>query len=209
MQINSPASPNFPSAIPAMPPVALSVLPDPVVPDNVCPKRARQQLDLLLLAIEALDLGGSEAFLIASKELGLQEIVKNRVSLWRIRATNPLRRNSQRRSLSLEEAKALTFIICHLSKRLTVLLRELLFGYDQLLGRQMSVENFPRLAYYLERFRSHYRARMNPKRSQVMEYLDNPEQLDKMAIALLAQLLFCTGTSGTQRLWSSLFDGEV
>jgi Protein of unknown function (DUF3038) len=195
--------------MPAMPPVVLSVLPDPVVPDNVCPKRSRQQLDLLLLAIEALDLGGSEAFLIASKELGLQEIVKNRVSLWRIRATNPLRRNSQRRSLSLEEAKALTFIICHLSKRLTVLLRELLFGYDQLLGRQMAVENFPRLAYYLERFRSHYRARMNPKRSQVMAHLENPEALDQMAIALLAQLLFCTGTAGTQRLWSSLFDGEV
>jgi len=35
------------------------------------------------------------------------------------------------------------------------------------------------------------------------------EKLDELALDLLAQLLFCTGTSGMQRLWISLFDGEV
>ncbi len=188
--------------------ILLDALPNPKVVDGVCPRRARQQLDFLLLAIEALELGGSEAFLDDIKELGLQEIVKNRVVLWRIRATNSLRRNNQRRPLTLQEAKALSIIICHRAKRLTVLIRQLLMVYDQLLEKQLSPDHHLRLSNYLERFRAHFRSRMNPKRAGVIAYSSN-EKLDDLALTLLSQLLFCTGTAGTQRLWSSLFDGDV
>lgn len=190
-------------------PVIFDTLPEPNVPDGVCPRRTRQQIDLLLLAIEALDLGGSEAILVAARDLDLKNIVKNRVSLWRMRATNPLRRNSQRRPLSLAEAKALVIIIGHLSRRLTVVVRQLLLAYDQLLEKQLSPEHHLRLARYLERFRAHFRSRMNPKRAAVMVYNTSDEQLNELALSLLGQLLFCTGTFGVQRLWSSLFDGEV
>ncbi|NJO40957.1 MAG: DUF3038 domain-containing protein [Cyanobacteria bacterium CRU_2_1] len=180
---------------------------NPDVPDGVCPRRTRMQIDLILLAIEALDLGGSEALLVAAKDLELQSIIKNRVTLWRLRATNPWRRNSQRRPLTLEEAKALVIIACHLARRLTVVVRQLLLAYDQLLEKQLSPDHHLRLSRYLERFRAHFRSRMNPKRTAVMAY--NDERLNELALNLLGQLLFCTGTSGTQRLWSSLFDGEV
>ncbi|GAB4384748.1 MAG: DUF3038 domain-containing protein [Elainellaceae cyanobacterium] len=186
----------------------LDMLPNPNLSDETCPRRTRQQIDLLLLAIEALDLGGSEALLVAAKDLELQDILKNRVTLWRLRATNPLRRNSQRRPLSLTEAKALVVITCHLARRLTVVIRQLLLAYDQLIEKQLSPEHHLRLARYLERFRAHFRARMNPKRAAVMVY-SSDEKLNELALSLLGQLLFCTGTSGTQRLWSSLFDGEV
>lgn len=199
MQVNSPPAQSTP--------VILDTLPSPTVPDGVCPRRTRQQIDLLLLAIEALDLGGSEAFLGAAQDLGLQEVIKNRVALWRLRATNPLRRNSQRRPLSLTEGKALVVIVCHLTRRLTVVIRQLLLAYDQLLEKGLPPENHLRLARYLERFRAHFRSRMNPKRAAVMAYDD--ERLNQLALSLLGQLLFCTGTAGTQRLWSSLFDGEV
>lgn len=199
MQANSPPAPSTPAI--------LSNLPDPQVSDGVCPRRTRQQIDLLLLAIEALDLGGSEALLVAARDLDLQSLVKNRVALWRLRTTNPLRRNSQRRPLSLAEAKALVVIICHLARRLTVVIRQLLLSYDQLLEKQLSPEHNLRLARYLERFRAHFRSRMNPKRAAVMAYTD--EKLNELALDLLGQLLFCTGTFGVQRLWSSLFDGEV
>lgn len=199
MQVNSPPAQSTP--------VILDTLPSPNVPDDVCPRRTRQQIDLLLLAIEALDLGGSEAFLGAARDLELQDVIKNRVALWRLRATNPLRRNSQRRPLSLTEAKALVVIACHLTRRLTVVIRQLLLAYDQLLEKGLPPENHLRLARYLERFRAHFRSRMNPKRSAVMAYDD--ERLNQLALSLLGQLLFCTGTAGTQRLWSSLFDGEV
>jgi hypothetical protein len=166
------------------------------------------QIDLMLLAIEALDLGGSEALLKAAKELELQGVIKNRVNLWRLRSTNPLRRFSQRDPLSLTEAKALVIIACHVARRLTSLIRQLLLAYQQLDDKQLSVEHHFRLADYLERFRAHFRARMNPKRTGVMAY-NTDEKLNKLALRLLSQLLFCTGTAGIQRLWVSLFDGET
>ncbi|HEY9621712.1 MAG TPA: DUF3038 domain-containing protein [Crinalium sp.] len=201
MQVNnSPASPTS---------VILDTLPDPPIQQGVCPRRTRLQIDLLLLAIEALDLGGSEALLVVAKDLELQDIVKNRVTLWRMRNTNPLRRNSsQRRTLSLVEAKALVLIVCHVARRLTVLIRQLLLAEQQLKEKQLTPDHHFRLADYLDRFRAHFRARMNPRRAVVMAY-NTDEKLNRLALSLLGQLLFCTGTSGTQRLWSSLFDGEV
>lgn len=189
-------------------PLILNNLPDQIAAESGCPRRAQIQIDLLLLAIEALDLDGSEAILIVAKELELQSIIKNRVALWRIRSTNPFRRYSQRRSMSQAEAKALVIIVCHLARRLTVLIRQLLLGYQQLNAKQLSPEHHFRLADYLERFRAHFRARMNPRRAGVMAYNTN-EKLNQLALDLLEQLLFCTGTYGPQRLWSSLFDGEV
>jgi hypothetical protein len=189
-------------------PAILDILPDISVSDNVLPRRGRIHIDLLLLAIEALDLGGSQAFLIVAKELQLQSIVNNRVTLWKLRATNPLRRNSQRRPLSFTEAKALTLIISSLARRLTALTRQLLLSSQQLQEKQVSPRHHLRLADYLQRFRAHFRARMNPKRAAIMAY-DTDDKLDELAMTLLGQLLLCTGTAGTQRLWNSLFDGEV
>ncbi|MEM8805611.1 MAG: DUF3038 domain-containing protein [Cyanobacteria bacterium P01_G01_bin.38] len=189
-------------------PLLLEKLADPDLTQDECPRRARVQIDLILLALEALDLSASEAMLIAAKDLGLHDLVKGRVNLWMIRSTNPLRKFNQRRPLSLEEAKALVVIACHLSRKLTVLIRQLLLGYQQLQDKSLSLEHHFRLADYLSRFRSHFRARMNPKRTAVLNYADD-EKLNELALSLLGQLLFCTGTHGEQRLWTSLFDGEV
>ncbi|MBF2034313.1 MAG: DUF3038 domain-containing protein [Leptolyngbyaceae cyanobacterium T60_A2020_046] len=200
MQVDSPP-------VPAAP-LILDTLPNPNLPNAGCPRRARVELDLLLMAIEALDVSGSEAILQTAQHLELQPIIPGRVKLWLMRGTNPMRRYSQRRSLSLDEAKALTLIICFLSKRLTVLIRQLLFGYQQLSDKSLALEHHFRLGDYLERFRTLFRSRMNPKRAGVIAY-NTDEKLNDLAITMLTRLLFCTGTQGPQRLWCSLFDGEV
>ncbi|NEQ26136.1 MAG: DUF3038 domain-containing protein [Microcoleus sp. SIO2G3] len=201
MQVQSPPVPI---------PLILESLPDPDLAEGECPRRARVQIDLLLLAIEALDIGGSEAILVTVDELDLRSVVRNRVSLWRMRSTNPWRqRFNPRRPLSLTEAKALVTIACYLARRLTVLIRQLLMVEQQLREKQLPLDQHYRLSEYLERFRAHFRARMNPRRTWVMIYTSSDEKLNELAIELLGQLLFCTGTAGPQRLWSSLFDGEV
>lgn len=186
----------------------LDSLPAPELAREECPRRARIQLDLLLLAVEALDLNGSESMLAATKELGLTEQIHNRVHLWLLRSTNPMRRYSQRRSLNFAEAKALTVILSALARRQTVLIRQLMLGYQQLSEKGLSPDHYFRLAEYLQRFRSHFRSRMNPRRAGVIAY-STDEKLDELAITLLVRLLMCTGARGAQRLWSSLFDGEV
>ncbi|MCL1467919.1 DUF3038 domain-containing protein [Argonema galeatum] len=190
-------------------PVILDSLPVPATfEEREMPRRARLQIDLILLAIEALDLSGSEAILTTASELELQDIIKNRVNLWRLRSANPLRRFSQRRSLSVVEAKALVVIASYLARRMTVLIRQLLLAYQQLSEKQLSMEHHFRLSDYLDRFRKHFRSRMNPRRSGVIAYTSD-EKLNDLAISLLGELLFCTGTAGMQRFWSSLFDGEI
>ncbi|MBD2153748.1 DUF3038 domain-containing protein [Leptolyngbya sp. FACHB-16] len=201
MQVDSPPTPPHGSLLDALPNID-------GLGDN-CPRRARVQLDLLLLAIEALDLNGSEALLSLTQELNLKPVIENRVKLWRLRCTNPLRRyGSQHRELSQTEGKALVMMISSQARRLTVLIRQLLLAYEQLNERNIPLESSFRLSEYLERFRAHFRSRMNPKRAAVMAY-NTDEKLNSLALSLLSQLLFCTGISGTQRLWISLFDGEV
>ena len=190
------------------PPLILDILPDLPVAERGCSDRTRLQIDLILLAIEALEIGGSEAILAVAKELELQAIIKNRVNLWRMRSTNPLRRSHTRRPLSLMEAKALVVISCYLARRLTVVIRQLLLAYQQMTEKQIPLEQNLRLSHYLERFKVHFKSRMNPRRSGVIAYSSN-EKLDQLALELLGQLLFCTGTAGMQRFWISLFDGEV
>ncbi len=189
-------------------PLILDSLPDLSPNDGGCSRRARLQIDLMLLAIEALYLGGAEEMLAVSKELELESIIKNRVAFWLMRNTNPLRRYTQRRSLTVMEAKALVAIACNMARKLTATIRQLLLDSQQLRSKNIPLnQNLP-LAEYLERFRAHFRSRMNPKRSLVVAY-DSDEKLDELALNLLSKLLFCTGTAGMQRFWVSLFDGEV
>jgi hypothetical protein len=186
----------------------LESLPNPGIEGDACPRRTKVELDLILLAIEAIESSSSEQILELAKELNLEEIIKNRIVLWRMRSTNPMRRAHTRRSLTLKEAKALSAIGCRLASRLAVPIRQLMQAQQQLSAKQIPPEYNFRMSEYLDRFRAHFRSRMNPRRAKVSIYQDD-DKLNELAVSLLSKLLFCTGTLGTQRLWMSLFDGEV
>jgi hypothetical protein len=183
-------------------------LPNPGIEGEACPRRTKIELDLILLAIESVESGTSEQILALAKELNLSDIIKNRIVLWRMRSTNPMRRAHTRRILSLKEAKALSAIACRLASRQAVPIRQLLMAEQQLSDKQIPPEYNFRLSEYLDRFRANFRSRMNPRRAKVIAYQDDAK-LNELGISLLTKLLFCTGTLGTQRLWMSLFDGEV
>ncbi|MGB3694832.1 MAG: DUF3038 domain-containing protein [Spirulinaceae cyanobacterium] len=190
-------------------PLILDNLPDIFISEQRCSPKVKRHIDLLLLALEALELGGSEKMLATAKELELQGIIKSRVVFWRLRCTNPWRRSHIRQPLSLEEAKALVVIASYRAKNLTVLVRQLVMAQQQMQEKGLPLEQHFRLSEYLERFRAHFRSRMNPRRAKVAAYTSSEENLNELALSLLNQLLFCTGTSGMQRFWTSLFDGEV
>jgi hypothetical protein len=188
---------------------AFAGLVDPDIPGQVCPRRTKIQLDWMLLALEAIDLSATENIMMGLHNLQLQPIIKSRVHLWRIRNTNPLRRFSQRRPLQLVEAKALVSLTCYLARRETVTIRELLLVNEQLNAKNLTPDHHFRLSQYLERFQGHFFSRMNPNRTAIALYKTHPEQLNTLALSLLEQVLFCSGTVGQQRLWASLFDGEI
>jgi hypothetical protein len=169
----------------------------------------QQQIDLLLLALEALELGASEQMLATARQLGIDPVIKHRVNLWRLRCSNPWRRSYTRDYLSLDQAKALVIIAGFRAKDLMVVIRQLLLAEQQMREKNLPLDNHFRLSEYLERFRAHFRSRMNSRRAKVSAYIASEEQLNELALSLLNKLLFCTGTRGMQRVWYSLFDGEV
>jgi len=126
-----------------------------------------------------------------------------------LRCTNPWRLSYNRGILTLNEAKALVILTSYRAKTLTVPIRQLLIAEQQMRDKGLPVDTNFLLVDYLERFRSHFISRMNPRRAKVSVYLASEDALNELALRLLNQILFCTGTTGLQRFWISLFDGEV
>ena len=171
--------------------------------------KVQQHLDLLLLALEALQLGASEYMLTVVQQLELDDIIDNRLALWRLRCSNSWRKCYTRESLTLSQVKALSLITVESAKKFMVVIRQLLLAVQQMQDKQMPLENNFRISLYFSRFRAHFYRRMNSRRAKVSFYVSNPEELDKLALSLLEELIFCTGSRGQERLWNSLFDGEV
>jgi hypothetical protein len=180
---------------PAWDDLPLASQPNPAQLDNI-----KAQLDLVLLALEALAGIGSEAMLQAAADLDLTDVVADRVSLWRLRQSSPLRRGQGRKRLDVEEARSLVLITCHLAKQHQELIRRAVALLEQLTEQDREPHQAALLGDYLDRFSNTYQERM--------EEGDNtpPSQLTHLALKLLIDLLFYSAPSGSRRLWMALLD---
>jgi hypothetical protein len=184
------------------------IYPDVQLPQTQgCSSELRVDLDHLLLAIEAIDLQATDVILELVDQLSLTETIPNRVSLWRMRNTNPDRRNYQRGNLSWEEAKALVVIICNIAQRINTQLRLLVNTNHQLSEQKIEAlglqQNLFYLEAYLHQFHDLFLSRMRSPAAL------NDDQIKDLAIHLLTQLLFCSGSLGEQRLWSNLLSSKA
>jgi Protein of unknown function (DUF3038) len=159
-------------------------------------------LDCLLLALESIDLSAVEVMLASVEQLGLGETIPNRVALWRLRSTNPLRKQHQKVLLDWQGAKALTAIAAALAKMLNTYLRLLVNTQQQAFEQKIETyglqQNLALVEEYVERFYANYRSRMKAPLSL------EPAEIRDLAKQLLIQLLFCSGSAGGERLWHNL-----
>jgi hypothetical protein len=184
-----------PSAKPDLEMLPLAGQPDPSQLDNI-----KAQLDLVLLALEALANIGSEAILQAATELNLADVVADRVALWRLRQSSPLRKGQGRKRLDVEEARSLVLIICHLAKQQQELIRRAVALLEQLTEQNREPHQVALLGDYLDSFSNTYQERME-------EGENTPQaQLTQLALGLLIDLLFYSSPSGARRLWLALMD---
>jgi hypothetical protein len=192
--MQSPVKP--PAAIAPIEALPLTNQPDPSQLDNI-----KAQLDLILLALEALTGIGSEAMLQAAADLNLEALIADRVALWRLRQSSPLRRGQGgRKKLDVEEARALVFISCHLAKQHQELIRRAVGLLEQMAEQNREPHQAALLGDYLDAFNNTYQERM--------EDGDNtsPETLTHLAFKLLIDLLFYSAANGSRRLWLALID---
>lgn len=161
----------------------------------------KAQLDLVLMSLEALAGIGSEAMLQAADDLNLESMVTDRVGLWRLRQSNPLRKSSGgRKKLDVEEARALVLIICHLAKQHQELIRRAVALLEQMAEQNREPHRAALLGDYLDTFSNIYQERMEQGENI------SSVKLTKLAFKLLIDLLFYSGPDGHRRLWLALLD---
>ncbi len=160
----------------------------------------KAHLDLVLLALEAIANLGSEAMLQAAAELNLEEFISDRVSLWRLRQSSPLRKSSGgRKKLDVEEARALVQMSCHLAQEHRSHIREAVHRLEQLTAQNRPPHGAAIVGDYLDRFCNFYEERM-------ADEISNSSDLTQLALKLLVDLVFYGSTNGTRRLWLALLD---
>ena len=164
----------------------------------------KAQLDLILLALEAIANLSSEAMLQAATELNLESMISDRVSLWRLRQSSPLRKGQGgRKKLDVDEARALTLIICHLAKQQSELIRRAVALLEQLTEQNREPHQAALLGNYLDTFHNTYQDRMEQGETVSTDTLTN------LALKLLIDLLFYGSPQGVRRLWLTLLDRSL
>ncbi|MGB7445366.1 MAG: DUF3038 domain-containing protein [Coleofasciculaceae cyanobacterium] len=170
-------------------------------PETMQLDNIKAQLDLVLMSLEALAGIGSEAMLQAADDLNLESMVTDRVGLWRLRQSNPLRKSSGgRKKLDVEEARALVLIICHLAKQHQELIRRAVALLEQMTEQNREPHRAALLGDYLDTFSNIYQERMEQGENI------SSVKLTKLAFKLLIDLLFYSGPNGHRRLWLALLD---
>ncbi len=174
----------------------LAKAPDAGQLDNI-----KAHLDIILLALEALAKIGSEAVLQAAQALNLDGVIGDRIELWRLRQSNPLRKSSGgRKKLDVEEARSLVLIICYLAKQHQELIRRGVTLLEQMTEQGKEPHRTALLGDYLDNFNNIYQERMESGDSF------SSEQLSQLAFKLLIDLLFYSSANGHRRLWLALLD---
>ncbi len=161
----------------------------------------KAHLDLVLLALEALTGMGSEEMLSGAQFLNLHSILPDRVALWRLRQSSPLRRGKGgRKKLDIEEALALVKVSAYLAGKHYAKIRHAVERLENCQHQKLSPHNDPILADYLDRFFELYTDRMQGNHSA--------KTIEGIGLKLLVDLLFYSAKAGVKHLWLSLIQGS-
>lgn len=170
-------------------------------PNSVQWDNIKTQLDLVLLALETLTGIGSEAMLSAAINLQLESKVPDRVALWRLRQSNPIRKGQGgRKKLDVEEAKSLVLITCYLAKQHQELIRRAVGLLEKIAANNQEPHQNALLGDYIDGFCNTYQERMEEDEKISTDLLTN------LAVKLLIDLLFYSSSNGHRRLWLTLLD---
>ncbi len=162
-------------------------------------RRGLERLDLLLLAVETLDLNGGEAMLWTSSQIGLKDQFSSRVELWKLRCHNPLRKSTRRGRLSTEDSDSLISLVSSMAKRLYPVLHQMLSA------KEPDDVNGERWLLFNQRLRDLIEERMNLRRGAVQRLLEN-KYSSSISRQLVLTLALSAGPGGVDRLRASLLD---
>lgn len=160
----------------------------------------KAQIDLILLSLEALAHVGSAEVLALAEVMGFEAYLPDRVGLWRLRQSSPLRRGRNgRRKLDVDEARALALICTRLAQQHQQTIRTAIERWQQQTSQGRAPHLDPVLGDYIDRFTSLYQERM-------ADSSRDGSELAQLALDLLVDLLFYSTPQGARRLWITLLE---
>ena len=166
---------------------------------NHISRESIQRLDLLLLTLETIDLNCSQSLLNLSNNLNLNKILPNKVTIWKLRNNNPMRKSFKNNKITIESFEALTKLAVEMSKALYPYIREILQSRDNIDKNPYSWNDFKK------RFIELIYERLNINSMRVKKLID-PKGNDEILIKNLLTLALCSTDQGYQKLRTSLLN---
>ena len=158
-----------------------------------------QRLDLLLLALETIDLNGAESLYSLSAKLNLKNVIPDKVTIWKLRNNNPMRNSFNNNKIKLEEFEALIKLTAEMAKFLYPYIRQILQSRDDFIRMPQAWNEFKNR--YIELISE----RFNTNSMKVKRLLDHRSN-DEIFIKILLTLAFCISDDGFQKLRTTLLN---
>ena len=166
---------------------------------NQVSRQSIEKLDLLLLILETIDLNGIQSLYALSNKLNLNDVLPNKVTIWKLRNNNPLRKSYVCNNIKLNEFDALIRITVEMSKYLYPYIREILKSKEDIEENSVIWNDFNK------RFIELIKERFNIDSIRVKKLLNQAEN-DEIIVKSLLTLSLCISNQGYQKLKNFLFD---
>jgi len=152
-----------------------------------------------MLILETIDLNGIQSFYTISNRLKLNYVLPNKVSIWKLRNNNPLRKSYVKNNINLDEFDALIKITVEMTRYLYPFIREILQSKEDLEENSVIWNEFN------QRFIELIKERFNLNSIRVKKLLNQNEN-DAIIIRSLFTLSLCISSKGYQKLKNHLLD---
>ena len=166
---------------------------------NCISRESIQKLDLLLLTLETIDLNGIQSLYTLSNKLHLNEILPSKITIWKLRNNNPMRKSHINNNINLKEFDALIKLAVEMSKYLYPYIRNILQSREEFDSNPFIWDNFKK------RFVELINERLNINSMRVKKLLD-PNTNDEFLIKSLLTLALCNSDAGYEKLRTSLLN---
>ncbi len=153
----------------------------------------------MLLILETIDLNGIQSLYSLSNRLNLNNVLPNKVTIWKLRNNNPLRKSYVTNNIKLKEFDALIRITVEMSKYLYPYIREILKSKEDIEEDSVIWNDFNK------RFIELINERFNIDSMRVKKLLNQAENEETIIKSLLT-LSFCISNQGYQKLKNFLYD---
>ena len=163
------------------------------------PRQSIEKLDFLLLILETIDLNGIESLYALSSRLKLNDVLPNKITIWKLRNNNPLRKSHINNNIKLKEFDALIKVTVEMSKYLYPYIRQILQSKEDPNKGSVIWNDFN------SRFTELINERFNTNSMRVKKLL-NQTKNDEIIIKSLLTLSFCISNEGYKKLRNFLFD---